>query len=246
MSRLRDHLVKTPCLLGTLVSSDSMMIAETIALSGIVWAFFDLEHSANSLETVQRQIQAMAGRVFTAIRVETAESVFVKRALDTGCDAIIVPQVNSADRACAIIDAGKYAPLGNRSVGISRAHSYGNQFTAYLAEANTQTSIILQIETIKAVEALDDIIAVPGIDGLFIDPYDLSSSIGLIGQPQHPDVLSAIEKVKIAARQAPLPLGIFVSTDALARSLKSDFQFIVVGTDIGRLTQSLKETMCLD
>ena len=164
MSTLSEYLSRSGRLLGTLVSCDSTTMAEAIAMSGIDWAFFDLEHSANSLETVQKQIQAIAGRIFTAIRIEAPEIVFVKRALDTGCDAIVVPQVNSAAMAKSIVNAGKYFPMGSRSVGFGRAHGYGSQFANYIANANDHTSIIVQIENIKAVEAIDEIIAVPGIE----------------------------------------------------------------------------------
>lgn len=243
MGNLSDHLSKSSCLLGTIISSDSTTVAEAVAISGIDWVFFDLEHSANSLETVQKQIQAMAGRIFTSIRIEAPETVFVKRALDTGCDAIIVPQVSSKEIARSVIDAGKYSPIGNRSVGISRAQGYGSQFASYIANANNQTSIIIQIENISAVNAIDEIISVKGIDGLFIGPYDLSSSMGLIGQVQHPDVLKAIEKVKVAAKKSKLPLGLYVATDSAAINLKDDFQLLLIGTDIGRLIQSLKDTL---
>jgi 2-dehydro-3-deoxyglucarate aldolase/4-hydroxy-2-oxoheptanedioate aldolase len=242
MGSLAEHIARSGCLLGTIVCSDSAAIAEAVALSGIDWIFFDLEHSPNSLASVQKQIQAVAGRVFTAIRIEAAEAVYVKRALDTGCDAIIVPQVNSAALAKAIVDAGKYAPLGSRSVGIARAHGYGSYFSDTLTQANTKTSIILQIENIQAVKVIDEIISVPGIDGLFIGPYDLSSSMGLIGQVQHADVIKAIDTVRAIAKKSKMPLGIFVGTDAAARQATGDFQFIAVGTDIGRLMQSLKET----
>lgn len=226
-----------------MVTSDSTVVAEAVACSGIDWIFFDLEHSANSLETVQKQIQAVAGRVFTAIRIEAPEAVYVKRGLDTGCDAVIIPQVNSAEVAMTAVDAGKFPPMGNRGVGFTRAHQYGARLSESIANANTGTAIIAQIEHMQAVQAIEEIASVPGIGALFIGPYDLSCSMRLVGQVDHPDVQKAMERVKSVARRAKLPVGTFAGTDANAIELAHEFQMLLVGTDIGRLVQSLESTV---
>jgi len=240
---LRERLATSKCLLGTIVSSDSTVIAEVVGLSGIDWVFFDLEHSASSLETVQRQQQALGARVLSMIRVTAPDPVAVSKALDTGCSGVIVPQVNSAATARAVVAGGKYPPLGRRGVGSARAHAYGAQFTEYLATANRDTSVIPQIENIAAVEAIDEIAAVDGIDGLFIGPYDLSASMGLVGQVQHPDVLAAIATVRVAAARAKLPLGISVATDAAARDLVDDYQLLLIGSDVARVRRSIEDTI---
>jgi 2-keto-3-deoxy-L-rhamnonate aldolase RhmA len=230
-------------LIGTIVGSESTVIAEAVSLSGVDWIFFDLEHSASTLESVQRQIQAVGDRAATLIRVESPTTIAVARALDAGCSGIIVPQVNSVAIAEAVVAAGKYAPLGRRSVGMARAHGYGARFASYLASANSDTAIIVQIESVSAVEAIDEIAALPGVDGLFIGPYDLSSSMGIVGQVQHPDLLAAIQKVRGAARRRRLPVGLFVGTAAAARAVRDEFEMLLVGSDTGRLMQSLKETI---
>jgi 2-keto-3-deoxy-L-rhamnonate aldolase RhmA len=240
---LRQRLATSKCLLGTIIGSDSTVIAEAVALSGIDWVFFDLEHSANALETVQRQIQALAGRVLSMIRIATPDTIHVARALDTGASGIVVPQVHSADIARMVVQAGKYAPVGNRSMGVGRAHGYGARVADYLATANAETSILLQIESVAGVEAIEEIAAVPGIDGVFIGPNDLSNSMGLVGQVRHPDVLAAIRRVRDAARRRGLPVGLYVGTDAAAREVIDDFDLLLIGSELGRLLQSLKDTV---
>jgi 2-dehydro-3-deoxyglucarate aldolase len=243
VTSLRERLAASSCLVGTIVSSDSTVIAEVVALSGIDWVFFDLEHSASSLETVQRQLQALGGRVLSMIRVQAPEAISVAKALDTGCNGVIVPQVNSAAIALAVVDAGKYPPLGHRSIGAGRAHAYGAQSAEYLATANRDTSVILQIESVAAVDAIDEIVAVPGVDGLFIGPNDLSASLGLVGQMRHPTVLAAIDRVRVAATRAGLPLGIYVGTDAAALDMANDYQLLLIGSDVARLRRSLEDTV---
>jgi 2-dehydro-3-deoxyglucarate aldolase len=230
-------------LIGTIVGSESTVIAEAVALSGVDWIFFDLEHSASTLESVQRQIQAVGDRAATMIRVEAPTTIAVAKALDAGCSGIIVPQVNSVAIAQTVVAAGKYAPLGRRSVGYARAHGYGARFAPYLASANTDTAIIVQIESVSAVEAIDEIVALPGVDGVFIGPYDLSASMGIVGQVQHPDLLAAIQTVRVAARRRGLPVGLFVGSTAAARAVRDDFELLLVGSDTGRLMQSLTETI---
>jgi 2-keto-3-deoxy-L-rhamnonate aldolase RhmA len=225
------------------VNGQSTVIAEVAALSGIDWVFFDLEHSANSLETVERQMQAIGERALSVIRVESANPVAIRRALDAGCHGVIVPQVDSADVTRAVVEAGKYPPLGKRSVGTGRAHGYGARSAEYLATANRDTAVIVQIESVAAVDAIEDIVAVDGLDGVFIGPGDLSASMGLVGQPRHPDVLRVIERVRTTARAAGLPVGIFVATDAVGREVARDYQLVLIGSDLTRLRQSLVETV---
>lgn len=240
---LRECLAKSKCLLGTIISSGSPTIAEAAALTGVDWLFFDLEHSANSLETVQRQIQAVGGRALSMIRVAAPETIAVAQALDTGCSGIIVPQVNSAATARAVVAAGKYAPLGRRSVGTARAQGYGVDFASYLETANARTAILVQIESVEAVAAIDEIAAVPGVDGLFIGPNDLSSSMGIVGQLQHPDLLAAIQTVRGAASKRRLPCGLFVGTNEAARAAVADFELLLIGSDIGRVIRSINDSI---
>ena len=128
-----------------------------------------------------------------------------------GCSGIIVPMVNTVAYAQRIAALSKYPPVGERSVGIGRAQGYGLRFTEYLEVANEQTTVVVQIEHRDAVANVDQIVAVPGIDAVFVGPYDLSNSMGLVGQVNHPDVRAAIDKVRAACARTNSPMGIFCS-----------------------------------
>jgi 2-keto-3-deoxy-L-rhamnonate aldolase RhmA len=119
-------------LAGTLLSISSPQIAEIIADSGFDWVLIDMEHSAISLESVQNALQIMGDKILKIIRVPGNDEIWIKRALDTGCDGILVPMVNSADEALRVVQYSKYPLEGKRSVGLSRAHSFGPGFSDYI------------------------------------------------------------------------------------------------------------------
>src|SRR6516164_4825608 len=141
---LKDALRQNKTLIGTLVTTSSPEVAEVLALAGFDWLFIDLEHGSLSIQDAQSVIQVVAGRCFTVVRVPDASAENVKRVLDTGCDGIIAPHVNSADEARTIVALAKYPPDGERSVGLGRAQGYGLNFADYIASANSQTVVILQ------------------------------------------------------------------------------------------------------
>ena len=224
-------------LIGTLVSVRSPEVAEALALCGYDWLFLDLEHSTIDVAAAQNIIQAVASRSFTVLRLPDNNPEHFKKALDTGCDGLVIPLVNSAKDAEAAVRSAKYPPLGTRSVGIGRAHAYGLSFASYVEGANTSVALILQIEHKSAVEQIDQIIAVKGFDAIFIGPYDLSGSMGLLGQVSHPEVVHAIEKVREACGKAGIPLGIFCGSVAQAvTEIQRGTKLVVCGTDLMLMT----------
>src|SRR5262249_5083042 len=148
------------------------------------------------------------------VRLPVAAEVPIKKALDVGAAGIIAPQVNSAVQAEQIVRLAKYAPAGARGVGIGRAHRYGLKLREYIADANQRTAVIVQAEHIDAVRNIESIVGVEGIDAVLIGPYDLSASLGRLGQVDHPDVVQAIDRVTEVCLQNGVRLGIFgVSVD---------------------------------
>ena len=238
---LKDTLRQPRPLIGTLVTTASPEIAEALALSGFDWLFIDLEHGSLSILDAQRAVQAVAGRCFTVVRVPDTTPENIKRVLDTGCDGIIAPHVNSAEEARTIVRLAKYPPEGERSVGLARAHGYGASFAEYIATANERIAIIVQIEHKNAVANVDEIAAVQGIDSLFIGPFDLSGSMGLLGKVSDPNVVAAIDKVRAACAAAKLPMGIFSPTTEHALSyITSGARVIAVGTDLTHMTNAAR------
>jgi 2-keto-3-deoxy-L-rhamnonate aldolase RhmA len=156
----------------------------------------------------------------------------VTRALDIGAAGIIAPQVNSVEHATRIVQAAKYAPVGRRGLGITRAHGYGLRVREYMQSANDDTAVIVQAEHRDAVDHIRDIVRVEGIDGVLIGPYDLSASLGLPGAVDHPDVRQAIGRVRSACLDANIPIGIFgLSAEAVRPYIEQGFTMIVTGVD---------------
>jgi len=179
-------------LLGTMLTLPSPEVAEMIAVCGYDWLFMDGEHGNLSTLDWQRMLQAVAGRSAAIIRVAAKTESDIKKVLDIGADGIIAPQVNSADEACHVVACCKYPPRGIRGVGLARAQGYGRNFAEYMDSANDRIAVIIQAEHIDAVNNIDDIVKVDGIDAVFIGPYDLSASMGRMGEVDHPEVVEAI------------------------------------------------------
>jgi 2-dehydro-3-deoxyglucarate aldolase/4-hydroxy-2-oxoheptanedioate aldolase len=226
-------------MIGTLLSISAPQVAEIIAMSGFDWVFIDMEHSAISLESVQNAIQIMEGKILTIVRVPSNDEVWIKRVLDTGCDGILVPMVNSAEEAEKVVQASMYPPEGRRSVGLARAHKYGASFMEYVDNANKDILVMIQCEHRDAVKNFDDILKVKGINSVFIGPYDLSASMGLTGKISHPDVQASINVVKEKCRQAGMPYGIYSSvTDDMISEIQTGCTFLLTGVDSNMLLNS--------
>ncbi len=231
---------------GTIVTVNSPELVEAMSGAGIDWLCFDLEHSTLTVADVQRMIQAVKPPCLTLIRIESPQAVYVKKALDTGCDGIVIPQVNTAALAREMVEAGKYSPVGNRSVGLSRSTSYGTRLASAVATDNDEKALIVQIEHTQAVENLDAILGVPGVDGAFVGPYDLSSSMRRIGDVKHPEVQEKIGLIAERVRMRGLLLGIYVGNEeALGEASERGFDFVAVGSDVLRIVASITKTVAV-
>ena len=240
----RTRLLNHERLFGTMVTLPSPEAAEILAAAGCDWLFIDMEHSPLDFLTVQRLLQAAGSACPGVIRVPRAEMVAIKKALDIGAAGIIVPQVNDPQTAADIVRWAKYAPQGERGVGIARAHGYGLETADYLGRANAETAVIIQIEHIDGVRQIDGILRVEGIDAVFIGPYDLSTSMGKMGQVADPEVIAAIAEVTTAARRAGKPLGIFGTTaGAVSAYAAQGFTLFTVGIDAMILATQVQALM---
>ena len=168
-------------LAGMWVCSGSPLIAELCAGAGLDWILIDAEHSPNSLETILAQLQAIHGYpVHTMVRPPVNDTVLIKQYLDLGVQNLLIPMVHSAAEAEAAVAATRYPPEGVRGVGsaLARAARW-NRVPDYLARAGETVSVAVQIESAAAVEAVEDILAVEGVDAIFMGPADLAASMGL-------------------------------------------------------------------
>jgi 2-keto-3-deoxy-L-rhamnonate aldolase RhmA len=232
MKNLKSLLKKSEPLIGMVITIPSLVIAEIAIKAGYQWLFIDLEHSSLSLADAANILQTARDDCSCIIRVPSNDETWIKRCLDLGPDGIIIPQVNSGNAIKQVIASACYPPLGTRSVGIGRAHDYGFNFDEYITSAHEKTAIIPQIEHIEAVNNLEEILAVKGIDGIFIGPYDLSGSMGMPGQVNHPEVAAKIAKVKQRASKIGVALGIFAaSPDSASAYIKNGYTLIALGID---------------
>jgi 2-dehydro-3-deoxyglucarate aldolase/4-hydroxy-2-oxoheptanedioate aldolase len=208
---------------------------EVLCRAGFDWLLIDLEHSPNDLQTLFAQLQAMNGSgVVPIVRSPWNDQVWIKRILDAGAYGVMIPSVNTREQAIAAVGACKYPPLGFRGIaGSPRAAGYGRDTASYLKRANDEILVILQVETPQAIEHLDEIGKVPGVDALFIGPMDLSTSMGHLGNPAHPEVQAAMARVEAKAKALGLPLGTISAGWDQAKALYDrGYQMITLMSDV--------------
>lgn len=202
---------KEKFLLGSWITLGNPSIAEVMANAGFDWLCIDLEHSVTDYFEAQQLIMAIQGKGLKAfVRVGENNTRIIKRILDAGADGIIVPSVNSAEEAQKAVNSVKYPPLGTRGVGLARAQGYGFDFENYRDHKTKDIKLIVQIEHYRAINVLDAIIQVEGVDGTFIGPYDLSGSLGKPGQYDDPEVKEALEKYEQIAKRYNKLIGFHV------------------------------------
>ncbi|MBI4693668.1 MAG: 2,4-dihydroxyhept-2-ene-1,7-dioic acid aldolase [Gammaproteobacteria bacterium] len=227
----RTRLRRGDLLVGTIVGLDAPEVIEILVGAGFDWLFLDAEHAPASPQNLQRLIIA-AGSTPCLVRLPTQDEIWVKRALDSGAAGIIVPQVNTAAQAANIVRYAKYPPEGARGIGIARALGYGYEVADYIGRANAETVVMVQAEHLEAVRNIEAIAAVPGIDGFFVGPYDLSASMGKTGQVADPEVVAAIDTVSRAGKARSLSLGIFgVSPESVAPRIAAGYTLVACGVD---------------
>ena len=162
----------------------------------------------------------------------TAAEGPIKRVLDLGANGIIVPQVNTPEQAADVVRWAKYAPIGSRGVGLGRAHGYGANFANYMETANDEVCVIVQAEHKSAVDNIEQIVSVPGVDGIQLGPYDLSSSMNKMGKLDDPDVVGAIDKIMTASKRANLPIGCFgITAESVQTYIQQGSHLICAGVD---------------
>ncbi len=244
-NQLKIDLKNNQLTIGSWLSIPSAFVAEIMAQSGFPWLVLDLEHSVIDLETMQSMFLALElNKCTPLVRLSGKDPNQVKRVLDAGAYGIIIPMINNEQEAKIMIDSIKYPPLGNRGVGLSRAQNYGMNFDDYFENFNDQSIIICQIENKIAIENIDKILSVKGIDGVIIGPYDLSASYGIPGELENPLITEAENSVIDAAQKHDIPAGIHVvqpNPELLLSKFKKGFKFFAYGVDMIFLANNCKK-----
>lgn len=253
-SKFKDKLRSGQICLGTGISFTDPTVTEALcSLLDFVW--IDMEHNALSLETVQAHIMATKGSDAAAlVRVPSNDPVLIKPVLDIGADGVIVPQVRSVEDVRLAVAACQYPPEGIRGFGPRRPIKFGRLGGPdFCRRANSEIITIAQIEHIDAVNNLDGILAVPGLTAIVLGPNDLSGSMGLMGQPGHPDVLRTIRTVIDKGRRAKVPVGFGAADEpeVMIEWINKGVQWLQIGVDwwllmraaesiVGRLRQHIR------
>jgi 2-dehydro-3-deoxyglucarate aldolase len=224
--------------IGSWMSMAHVSIAEILASAGYDWVVIETEHTAIDVSEVLRLIIAIESRcAIPLVRLAWNDPIQAKAVMDSGAAGVLVPMVNNKADAEQAVKSIKYPPLGYRGVGLARAQGYGVAFDEYVRSANRDSLLFVQIEHSEAVENIEDILTVPGIDGTFIGPYDLSMSLGLAGQLDHPHVEAAKQRVLEATKAQGLVPGIHLvhpdtAAEEIQRCVELGYRFIALGTDI--------------
>jgi len=233
-NRLKRDLAAGKVSCGATVTIASTAVAEILSRVGLDWLWFDTEHTALTLENVAMMLQACNGsRTSTIVRVPWNDKTMIKRALDLGPDGLIIPEIRTAEQAEAAIRAMKYPPRGERGAGLGRAQCYGMHMGEYFASADDEVMMIAQVEHFTAVENIDEIVSVDGVDSVFIGALDLSGSMGRLGQTDDPEVEDAVQKVLASCQRAGVSCGIVaLGADAAKRRAAEGFTNLIVGIDV--------------
>ncbi len=238
-------LAERPYRLGTYVQTTDTAIAEVLAAAGFDFIVIDGEHAPISIETVKQLIVAAKGAgIVPFVRVRRCEPDLIMSPLDAGANGVQIPQISNGKDAEKAVESAKYHPDGQRgSNPYVRANRYGaDNYVSYMQRANSNTLIIVQVEGIEGISNLDHILEVPGIDVIWLGPYDLSQSMGVPGQVSHPSVLSKMKSVLKKSASRGIVGGTFADgIDAARRWVDLGVQLIAVSYETKMLFEKASE-----
>ena len=245
--KLKDRLAHHDKTIGSWITLGNSRIAEIFSTAGLDWVVVDLEHSVIDISQAADLIRTIdLSGASPLVRLTSNDSDQIKRVMDAGAHGIIVPMVKSGTEALQAVSATRYEPLGTRGVGLARAQGYGPGFQDYLEWQKTSPIVIVQIEHKDAIDNLDSILGVSGVDGLIIGPYDLSASMGIPGQFEDPEFISAVDKIKSSAMEKDCVLGIHIvepDHSLLRKAVDDGFNFIAFTVDIRILEKSMRDAV---
>ncbi|MEM8537462.1 MAG: HpcH/HpaI aldolase/citrate lyase family protein [Pseudomonadota bacterium] len=243
VNRLKAQLCDGKLQHGIWLSSGTPVLAEIAGNAGFDWCLIDGEHGPNTVSEMLPQLQALAiSGTPAVVRVANADDWMIKQVLDLGCHTVLVPMVDTAEKAQAMARAMRYPPAGTRGMGavLARASAFGS-IADYATAANDQVCLLVQAESAAAVENIDAIAATEGVDGVFVGPADLSADMGYPGQPEHPEVEAAIDHLIARTVAAGKCAGIITFDQGrFAEYAAKGVTFLGVGGDLAVLNTALR------
>ena len=244
MKFIRDRVLRRELMFGVGAQLGSSLTVEMIGAAGFDWTWIDCEHGAGDYSELITQIQVAAlGNAPPVVRIAWNEAPRFKRVLDLGASGIMVPYINNKTEARLAAQSMRYQPEGIRGVAQSpRSGGFGQNFEAYYAKANDNLLTVVQIETREAVANAAEIAAVPGVDVLFVGPFDLTVNMEIIKSFDHPEFVTALETVSDACKQHGKVAGILTPrSEYLTPWIEMGYTFFVVGSDSGCVTNGLNQ-----
>jgi len=236
---LKEGILAKKPLLGSWITLAHPAIAEIMASSGFHWLAVDLEHSVITIKEAEELIRVIElSNVSPLVRLTSNNPDQIKRVMDAGSHGIIVPMVNSKEDAIQAVRAVKYPEQGTRGIGLARAHGYGAEFSDYYEWQKNSSVVIVQVEHIDSVNNLEEILSVEGVDGYIVGPYDLTGSMGIPGQFDHPDFVSIMERISDVGKRLNKVGGIHLvepDENRLQKLLAEGYKFIAYSVDIRML-----------
>lgn len=247
MEHLKAKLNKRELTIGSWITFSDPGVAEIMAKLGFDWLVVDMEHSGLSFSQAQEIIRVIdLCNGIPLVRVMENNPELIKRFMDIGAHGVIVPLVNSKSDAEKAVNAVKYPPIGTRGVGLSRAQNYSLDLESYRRWNQENSIVIVQVEHVKAVENLESIMSVDGIDGFIIGLYDLSGSLGVPGEFEHPKVKEALAEICHKSQKFKFLMGQHVvppDPQLVSDKIREGIKFIGFGTDFLFLTEYTKDCL---
>lgn len=242
-NRFKSALMRGERLIGCWAGFADPYATEVLASAGFDWLVIDGEHAPNDLRSISAQLAMLAGRhSLPVVRLPMGEAWAIKQVLDAGAQSLIIPMVESADQARALVRATRYPPDGIRGSGaaLARASDF-SRIRDYISTANAQICLIVQVESMAGIDALDDILAVEGVDGVFIGPSDLAVDMGFVGDSHAPEVQEVIRSALSRIAASPKAAGILALDHDTAQHYAGwGAQFLAVGIDVVMLAQAAR------
>ena len=236
--RLKERLRAGEPAIGIWMNIPSPVVCEIIAAAGFDWVLVDAEHAPFDPVTLHQMLMGFKGSdTVPAIRVAANDEILIKQALDLGFEGIVTPQTNTADDARRAVAACRYPPDGIRGSGPTYASNYGRDVEEYERLANQSIFCIIQVESVHTTTEIDEIVTIPGIDGVIVGPNDMSGTAGCFRDPNNAKVQDAVRTILGTARAAGIAVGHGSNSASIAEKIEDGAQLLLENEDIGFLQQ---------
>jgi 2-dehydro-3-deoxyglucarate aldolase len=245
MKSFKARLQRRDLTIGSWITLGHPAVAEIMAKAGFDWLTIDMEHSAITLHQAQELIRVidLCG-VVPLVRVGENNTTLIRRVMDAGAHGVMVPMVNTKEDAERAVSAVKYPPLGTRGVGLARAQGYGLDFETYRRWCQIESVVIVQIEHIRAVDNLESILSVSGLDGFIVGQYDLSGSLGVPGRFSDRRFQQALRRIRSVAKRSSVPCGYHVvppRPELVSAKIRDGYSFIAYSDDFLFLNETCRD-----